>query len=154
MTETDKRPEAAREYPSAEPPAGMAHCWGRWMLIAFGWLMVGVGAVGIVVPGLPTTVFLLVALWAFSKSSERFQAWLWTHPRLGPPIRNWHEHRVISPRAKILAAAMMTASFLYVALFVAEDWLWPVLMASLLVPAAAYVLSRASHPPETTLDDS
>lgn len=125
----------------------LERCWARWALIAFGWANVAVGAVGIVLPGLPTTVFLLIALWAFSKSSERFQRWLWTHPRLGPPIRNWHAHQVISRRAKAFAAGTMAVSFTYVTAFVASDWLLPLLLAGIMIPAAAFVLTRASEPP-------
>lgn len=120
----------------------------RWSLLAFGWANVGLGVIGIFVPGLPTTVFLLIAFWAFSKSSERFQNWLWTHPKLGPPIRDWHDHRVIPLKAKVLAAVMMASSFVYVAVFVAETWLLPALMAAVMVPAAAYVLTRSSAPPQ------
>jgi len=130
-------------------PEGLARCGARWALLIFGWANVVVGAIGIVVPGLPTTVFLLIALWAFSKSSDRFQAWLWEHPRLGPPIRAWHEHHVIPLRAKMLAAVMMSASFVYVTFFVAEDWVLPSIMAAMLIPSAAFVLSRASQAPET-----
>jgi len=119
----------------------------RWGLIAFGWVNVAVGLIGIFVPGLPTTVFLLIAFWAFSKSSERFQTWLWTHPRFGRPIRDWHEHQVIPVKAKILAAIMMSSSFVYVTIFVAGDWILPTVMALVMVPAAYYVLTRASEPP-------
>ncbi|MEL0022405.1 MAG: YbaN family protein, partial [Rickettsiales bacterium] len=69
------------------------------------------GLIGIVVPGLPTTVFLLMAAWAFSRSSERFQNWLLAHPRLGPPVIAWRERGAIPARAKILAVAMMSVSF-------------------------------------------
>lgn len=126
---------------------GISNCSLRWMLMGFGWAMVGLGVIGIVVPGLPTTVFLLIALWAFSKSSKRFHLWLWTHPKFGPPVRHWHEHKVIPVRAKILAVTMMTASFAYVGFFVAESWALPALLAAIMVPAAAYILSRASTIP-------
>ena len=126
----------------------MRHCWARWFLLAFAWLNVGLGLVGVVIPGMPTTVFLIIATWAFSKSSERFRLWLWNHPRFGGSIRAWHEHRVIPRRAKVSAAVMMTASFAFVTLFVAESWVLPVLLGAVLVPAAAYVLSRASTVPQ------
>jgi len=125
----------------------------RWALIAFGWANVGLGVIGVFVPGLPTTVFLLVAVWAFSKSSERFHAWLWSHPHLGPPIRRWYNYRVIPIRAKVFAALAMISSFVYVTGFVAEDWLLPAVMAAILLPSAGYVLSRASEPPNTALND-
>ena len=121
----------------------------RLGLLAFGWLNVALGMIGGVVPGLPTTVFLIIAVWAFSKSSERFQRWLWNHPRFGPPLRIWHQHRVIPLKAKVMAAAMMTASFLYVTFFIAEGWELPTLLAAVMVPAATYILTRASAAPET-----
>jgi len=126
---------------------GLANCSFRWMLAVFGWAMVGLGLIGVVVPGMPTTIFLLIALWAFSKSSKRFHAWLWTHPRFGPPLRAWREHKVIPRRAKILAVTMMTASFVYVAVFVAESWVPPALLAAVMAPAAAYIVGRASEIP-------
>jgi uncharacterized membrane protein YbaN (DUF454 family) len=126
--------------------AEISNCTLRWGLIAFGWLSVGLGVVGVVVPGLPTTVFLLIAAWAFSKSSEQFRRWLWDHPRFGPPIRAWHQHRIIPRCAKVLATAMMTTSFLVVTIFVAERWVLPAVLASVMVPAALYILTRASAP--------
>ena len=122
-------------------------CAGRWLFFAFGWLNVAVGMIGVVVPGLPTTVFLIVALWAFTRSSERFRTWLWDHPRFGPPLRAWHQHRVIPPKGKALAVASMTMSFILVAAFVAESWTLPAAMAAMMIPVAAYLLTRASAVP-------
>ncbi|MCB2102531.1 MAG: YbaN family protein [Rhodobacterales bacterium] len=131
------------------PPPPTRVCQGRascWAFLALGWFCVALGLVGVVVPGLPTTVFLIVAVWAFSRSSERFQMWLWHHPRLGPPIRDWHSHKVISPKAKALAVTMMSASFAWV-LVIAESWVLPAVLAAIMIPAATYVLTRASRPP-------
>ena len=119
----------------------------RWLLIAFGWTCVGIGMVGVVTPGLPTTVFILAAAWAFARSSRRFHRWLYTHPRFGPMIRDWDEHRVIPVRAKILAIAMMTASLIFVAVFVAKSWFPPAAMFAVMAPAAVYILSRSSRAP-------
>ena len=127
---------------------GMDRCGARWTLIAFGWLNVGIGFVGVFMPGLPTTVFLIIALWAFSKSSERFQRWLWNHSRFGPPIRAWHMHRVIPLKAKILAVVMMAASLAFFAIVVADGWLWPVLLAAAMAPVCFYLLSRESSVPQ------
>ena len=126
----------------------LAHCTARWGLLAFGWLNVGLGMIGVVVPGMPTTVFLLIAVWAFSKSSVKFQRWLWDHPRFGPSIRAWHLHRVIPIRAKFMAAAMMTLSVVIVALFVAETWVMPVVLAAIMLPICLYIVTRASEAPE------
>jgi uncharacterized membrane protein YbaN (DUF454 family) len=90
-------------------------------------------------------VFLLIAAWAFSKCSLRFHRWLYEHPRLGRPVRDWHAHRVIPVRAKALAVTMMTASLLYVTLFVADGWMMPAGLAMALGAVAAFILSRPSR---------
>lgn len=130
-------------------PEIVAATWLRWLLIGFGWLMIGIGIVGIFVPVLPTTVFLIAALWAFSRSSVRFQTWLWTHRTFGPPVRNWHMHKVIPVRGKILAVIVMTLSFVYVAVWIAQDWLLPTAIGAIMLPAAIYIVTRRSRPPET-----
>jgi uncharacterized membrane protein YbaN (DUF454 family) len=140
---TDERHALRRDAKDTEE---ISNCTLRWGLMAFGWLNVGLGLVGVVVPGLPTTVFLLIAAWAFSKSSERFQRWLWDHPRLGPPIRDWHRHRVIPKRAKVLATSMMAANIAILTFFVADSWVLPAVLALVMGPAALYILTRATVP--------
>jgi len=83
----------------------------RPFLLALGWIAVSLGFIGVFVPGLPTTPFLLVALWAFSKTSKRFHDWLYKHPKFGQPLRNWRQHGVITVRAKVLVIATMVGSF-------------------------------------------
>lgn len=128
---------------AATPPTVCAPI--RHALLALGWTCVGLGVAGMFLPVMPTTVFLLIAAWAFSKCSLRFHRWLYEHPRLGRPVRDWHEHRVIPPRAKALAVSMMTASLLFVTLFVAEDWVLPVCLAAILGAVAAFILTRPSR---------
>ena len=118
----------------------------RPVLIVIGWVMVAFGFVGIFVPGLPTVPFLLVALWAFSKSSERLHDWLYTHPRLGPPLRAWHEHGAISLRAKFCAIATMAVSFLWVTFGMAQNWVLPTIVAACLIPAGIFICTRPSRP--------
>ncbi len=120
----------------------------RYGLLAFGWLNIGLGVLGLVLPVMPTTVFLLIALWAFSKSSLRFHRWLYQHPKLGRTIRAWHAHRVIAVRAKLLAVATMAASLVYVTLFVAESWMLPAVVAAVLVSVSAFILTRPSRRPD------
>lgn len=117
----------------------------RYFLMALGWLFVAIGVAGIFLPLVPTTPLLLVALWCFSRSSKRFHDWLYGHPRLGPPLREWREHRVITPRAKALTVAVMAASLLYVSAYVADSWLLPTGLAAVLLPPAVFVLTRPSR---------
>lgn len=118
----------------------------RYLLLAMGWLNVGLGIIGIFVPLMPTTIFLLIALWLFSKSSRRFQRWLYFHPRLGVTLRAWHAHRAIPGRAKLAALLMMTASWVCVAIFVAESWILPAVLALVLTPIAVFIASRPGVP--------
>ncbi len=75
----------------------------RIFWLALGWLSIGLGILGIALPLLPTTPFLLLAAYAFSQGSERLHQWLLTHPTFGPPINDWNEYRAISRRVKVFA---------------------------------------------------
>ena len=120
----------------------------RYCLLAFGLLNVGLGILGAFLPVMPTTVFLLIALWAFSKSSLRFHLWLYNHPILGATLRNWHRHRVIPLNAKILAWSMMTASLVYVSLFQAESWVLPLCLFLLFAAISGYIAVHPHRLPE------
>ena len=125
------------------PELRIQSCTGvRRGLFALGIMCVGLGVIGLFLPVMPSTVFFLVALWAFSQSSARFHTWLYEHPRLGPPLRQWHVHRVIPLRAKVLAVATMAFSLLIVILFVAEDWVLPSTLGAILALVAAYIVTR------------
>jgi len=65
-----------------------------------GWCAVVLAAAGVVVPGLPTTVFVLAASYCFSKSSPRFAQWLRTHPWFGPSLERFVTHGRMPPSAK------------------------------------------------------
>jgi uncharacterized membrane protein YbaN (DUF454 family) len=133
----------SRQVPIETPESRILSCPGvRHGLFAFGVLSMALGVVGLLLPLLPSTVFFLVALWAFSKSSTRFHAWLYDHAHLGRPLRDWHAHRLIPLPAKVMAVAMMAASLLFVILFVAEDWILPAALGAVLAAVAAYILTR------------
>jgi uncharacterized membrane protein YbaN (DUF454 family) len=72
-----------------------------------GCLAVGVGAIGIVVPVLPTTVFFVVAAWCFGRSSPRFEQWVLGLPRIGPLVADYRAGLGMSRRAKTFAIGTM-----------------------------------------------
>ena len=74
-------------------------------------MSLSLGYVGIVVPGLPTTVFILISAWAFSKCSTRFTLWLENHKLFGPMILNWQQYRGLSRRAKKVAILTIVPTF-------------------------------------------
>lgn len=113
-----------------------------------GWVFVGTGVVGAFLPVLPTTPFMILALWMFSKSSARFHDWLYNHPVFGPSLQKWHRHRVIPPLAKTASVSMMTASFIYLVGWSSVP-VWGVVLTGLLMGYAAwFVLSKPSYGPD------
>jgi hypothetical protein len=109
-----------------------------------GWCCFSLGAVGAVVPGLPTVPFMLLALWAFSKSSRRFHDWLYAHPVFGPPLQQWQTHGVIPARAKLLAVSTMALSIVYLVFFSAIDAWLKALIALVMLYGAVFIVSRPS----------
>ena len=79
-----------------------------WAIV--GWGFFALGIIGAMLPVMPTTVFMLLAAWAFSRSSKRLEAWLLAHRRFGPPLVRWRQHRVIPLSAKLLAWGSMAVS--------------------------------------------
>ncbi|WP_109995244.1 YbaN family protein [Salinisphaera sp. LB1] len=84
----------------------------RWLLRALAFACIGLGALGVVLPGLPTTPFVLVAAWAAGKSSPELRRRLRSHPHFGPALVAWEDERAIPRRAKWLAVALMAASWI------------------------------------------
>ena len=82
----------------------------RWLLIALGTLCVIVGLIGIVVPGLPTTIFLIMAAACYARGSTRLHHWLLSHRLLGPPIRDWYKHRSLPIRIKLIIILCIAVS--------------------------------------------
>lgn len=82
----------------------------RWLFLALGLLFVGVGVLGIFLPVLPTTLFMLLVAACFTRSSERFYQWLLDHPLFGCTVREWREHRSIPRRTKWVAIFTMGAT--------------------------------------------
>jgi hypothetical protein len=82
-----------------------------------------------------------------ARSSHPLRDWLVHHPRLGASVRAWHDHQVVPVRAKILALATMSASFVYVAFFVQPPLYGTLGMGAALVAVAVFLLSRPSRAP-------
>ena len=85
------------------------------LYFVFAWLNVVLGMIGAVLPLMPTTIFLLIAAWSFSKSSPKWHQWLRQHPRFGEAICCWEDHHAMPQRAKYYAWATLAASYLFTA---------------------------------------
>ena len=89
----------------------------KYLYISLGFIFVGLGSIGIIIPGIPTTPFILLAAWLFSKSSSKFEKWLLTHKIFGPLIINWKLYRGISKNSKIYAIITVFITFMTTAWF-------------------------------------
>ena len=103
----------------------------RIILLIIGWLAIVLGALGVVLPLLPTTPFILLAAWCFARSSPRFHHWLLYRSWFGKYLRHWQQHRALPPgikgRAMLLTVATFALSLWLVKLF----WLRVMLLCML-----------------------
>ncbi|KPC32987.1 Uncharacterized protein ABJ99_1840 [Pseudomonas syringae pv. cilantro] len=105
-----------------DAPRTSRYWWVRYLLAAVGWLSVALGVIGIFLPVLPTTPFLLLAAACFARSSPRFYHWLINHPQLGPWIRDYLEGNGIPLKGKVYAIGMMWASISLSCYLVPSNW--------------------------------
>ncbi|MDI4663829.1 YbaN family protein [Xanthobacter autotrophicus] len=142
----------------ALPPTGRPHrsegeqLAGRWsraaiyrkLLFAAGIVFLVIGAIGMVVPMLPGTVFLILAAWCFTRSSPRFEAWLLNHRWLGPGVVRWRETGAIPPLVKLFALSSFVGTWTGSWYFGAPTILLAVL-GVVFIALTVFVASRPNH---------
>jgi uncharacterized protein len=121
----------------------------RLVLFALGWFFVALGVVGIFLPLLPTTPFMILAAGLFARSSPRFERWLLDHPRFGKPLMDWRQQGAISRRAKILAVSMMAASFVVMWFLSPAPLYVRIITGIVLAGSGAFMLTRP-HPKQAS----
>ena len=114
-----------------------------WLIVGF--VALALGAIGIVLPLLPTTPFILVAAFAFAQSSEKLHQWLLDHNVFGPLIENWQRHGAISRRAKVASVVSM-AAVLGISVAIKAPIVVIVVQLIVLGGSAAFVLTRPLPP--------
>lgn len=110
-----------------------------------GLLFVGVGILGYILPLVPGTFFLILALWCFKRSSERFELWLLHHPLVGPTLQDWERNHSIKPRTKIVAIAFLWVCIAASAYAVRTPWVIALLLA-IASAVTVYLATRKSAP--------
>ncbi len=118
----------------------------RFAYLVLGLFCVALGVIGAFLPVMPTTVFMLIAVWAFSKSSARLERWLLEHPRFGPRISEWRAHGTIPLPVKLTAWVSMAAS-LTVMIVAGASWIALTGASSVMLIGAIYIATRPSKPP-------
>lgn len=121
MTDPSSSPETpAAEKPASPRPLSLPL---RCLLMVFSVLCVVLGLIGAVVPGMPTTVFILMAAWAAMRSSPKIHGWLYAHATFGSILRNWDEGGQVSRRVKWTASASMLFSSALIFYLSVKPWL-------------------------------
>ena len=112
----------------------------RYILAFLGTLSLLLGIVGIFLPVLPTTPFLLLSATLYLHSSRRLYEWLMSHKHLGPYIKNFREHKAIPLRVKIVSVSLVWATLLYCAFFVAKVWWMSAMFITIATAVSAHIL--------------
>ena len=115
----------------------------RLIYLSVGWVCTALGIIGAFLPVMPTTPFLLVAVWAFSRSSPRLKAWLYHHPRYGATIRDWFEHGAVGNRIKVFAIVTMSMS-VPIAYVFTQSLMLVAIHTTAIVLIAIFLISRPS----------
>lgn len=119
---------------------------GKWFLVSLGVLATTLGLIGVVVPLLPTTPFLLLAAVCFVRSSDRMYGWLTSNHLFGNFIRNYREQRGMSARAKLMALTLLWGVIGYTGL-TAVDAAWlRALLAVVAVSVTIHLLRLKTLP--------
>ncbi len=117
----------------------------RPLFFLLGLLLVGVGVVGYLTPGMPGTIFLILAAGCFARSSPRLERWLVNHPRLGPSIVAWRENGAIPRKIKFIAVGSMIVSFAILFVIHMEPLgIW--VIGVILLASAVFIVTRPEGP--------
>ncbi len=117
----------------------------RGVYLALGWVCVVLGAIGVVLPGWPTTVWILVAAFFFARSSPRFYGWIMHHRLFGPLLRDWRDGRGLSARAKTWAVVSIVLSIGTSIVLIAVPWVSALLLL-IAVVLCTYLLTLPTKP--------
>ncbi|HEX6595799.1 MAG TPA: YbaN family protein [Acidimicrobiales bacterium] len=113
-----------------------------WLWFVGGLVSVGLGSLGVIVPGLPTTVFFIVAAACFARSNTRFEQWVLNLPRIGPTVRDYRAGLGMRRKAKVMAVTMILVVSLGSALFGVSNPAVALGIVGLGLIGAAYVTFR------------
>jgi uncharacterized protein len=117
----------------------------RVAYLAIGWLCVVSGAIGVVLPGWPTTIWIILATYFFARSSPRFYNWLMNHRVFGPLVRDWRDGKGMSVRAKKMAVGTIVVT-IGISIVVLPPWWLKALLATIAVVLCTYLLRLPTKP--------
>ena len=121
----------------------------KYLLYCIGLVFVGVGIAGYVLPGLPGTIFLILAAGCFLRSNERMYVWVTEHRLFGKLVKNYMETGGMPKRAKVISVTCVWV-FSSISLFSPYNWIFKILVLTLAVIGTWFILSRPTY---TSTDD-
>ncbi len=130
------------DFTSEPRPEVMSSRVGRVFYAAAGFFFLGLGIAGYVLPVLPGTVFILVAVWFFFKSNARMYHWVLNHPRFGPTVRAYRAGHGIPRRIKTLAITLMWLSITISTVLAVDGMAVRGILVGLGVIGTAFILTR------------
>lgn len=111
----------------------------KTLYMVLGYISLALGITGIILPGLPTTPFLLLTAWLFLKGSPKMHAWIQQHRHLGPILHEVQAGKGVPMYLKIGTLIVMASSVAFTSIFILNAW-WMRILSILLMLASAYVL--------------
>ena len=111
------------------------------LLAILGSVSLALGIMGVFLPVLPTTPFLLLSAALYMRSSQRLYDWLMSHKHLGPYIKNFREHKALPLRVKVVSVTMVWATLLYCAIFVAKEWWMSAVFVAIAIGVTVHIIS-------------
>lgn len=117
----------------------------KFILATLGLISLGLGVLGIFIPLLPTTPFLLLSTALFMKSSRRLHSWLWNHKYLGKYLQNYLLHKTISKRTKLSSLLLLWITIIASVLFVVEILIIKIVLLLIATAVTIHILSFKSE---------
>lgn len=116
----------------------------RYLYLAAGFFLFGLGFIGIFLPALPTVLFWIGAVWCFARSSQTMYDKIVSWPKIGPQIKDYLDHGIINRKGKFFACASMVLIAIYL-MIAPIDYLVRIIALSCLAIGFCYVASRPSN---------
>ena len=115
----------------------------KYFFLSLGSIATALGTIGLFLPLMPTTCFMIVAVWAFSKSNPKLSQWILQHPQFGPTINNWMKYKAINRKTKCKISLSIVIAFSISLLIMTPSIITSALMLSGMLVLLFYINSRA-----------
>ena len=117
----------------------------KYLFFIVGLISVGLGLVGTIIPGIPTTPLLLLSAWCFSKSSKRLELWIINNKLTGPIIKNWSDYKGLTRKSKIFSILIIIPSF-YLSCHLISNTIIDIVLITTCITLCFYLITRPEPP--------